>query len=164
LINALSAIDGTYTLNLADVYGTDRDFEFTASQLKRLLNTPRAQLNYNEVKAQVVQLMSNAAAAMRVAEKAENVVFDLTSGFATYTVTFANDKNYANMSSANLKAYAIKKYKAELPNSAHLRRWLSTCSSRSESTAIALSTLIKPTTKRLRPLCLGAKSYKINLI
>jgi hypothetical protein len=113
LINALSSIEGTYTLNLADVYGTDRDFEFTASQLKRLLNTSRAQLNYNEVKAQVVQLMSNAAAAVRAAEKAENVVFDLTSGFATYTVTFATDKNYANMSTANLKAYAIKKYKNE---------------------------------------------------
>jgi hypothetical protein len=108
IINSLSKIDGKMVLLLSDSYGTTRTLEFTAQQIKYLLRTPRTKLNFNEVKAQALQLMSDYWVDVRKAHNADDVVFEVVTGFATYTILFNNESAYQNVSSANLKDHVIK--------------------------------------------------------
>lgn len=102
-VNALAHIEGGIRLELNDVYGNNADFNFTANELKFLIKSQRSRINFAEAKQNVIDLMAGAADKFGC-EGASAIDFDLTTGFATYTVTFPSAKSYANLTVGNLKA------------------------------------------------------------
>jgi plasmid maintenance system antidote protein VapI len=113
IVNSLAKIDGKMVLQLSDSYGTTRSFDFSVQQIKYLARTPRTKLNFNEVKAQALQLMADSWVDVRKAHNADDVTFEVITGFATYTVLFNDDKPYQNLTSANLKDRVLKAIEPE---------------------------------------------------
>jgi hypothetical protein len=108
IFNSLSRVNGKLVLQLGDVYGTTRTLEYTVQEIKYFLRTPRTKLNYNEVKAQALQLMSDYWVDVRKAHNADDVVFEAVGGFATYTILFNDDSSYRYINSGNLKDQMVK--------------------------------------------------------
>ena len=102
-LNTMSADEGTLTVAMTDVYGHERKYEMSGSRLKQLFKNAPMQLGFNDVKNNVVDILSARCETYRQAANAEDCSFDIQNGFATYTLTFARESNYANLTQGSLK-------------------------------------------------------------
>ncbi len=102
-LNTMSSKEGTLTVELADVYGHKRSYAMSGARLKQLFKSAPMQLNFNDVKNNVVEILAIQCAKYKKAANAEDCTIDLQNGFATYTLTFARESNYANLTQGSLK-------------------------------------------------------------
>ncbi|MDE6277123.1 MAG: hypothetical protein K2M06_03355 [Muribaculaceae bacterium] len=102
-LNTLSAEEGKMSLELKDVYGHSRTYEMSGTRLKQLFRSAPMQLGFNDVKANVIEILAMRCPEYRKAANALDCTLDIESGFATYTLTFARESNYANLNQGSLK-------------------------------------------------------------
>lgn len=102
-LNTLSTEQGSMNLELSDVYGTSRTYSMDAARLKQLFKLSPMQLGFNDVKANVVEILASRCADYRAAANSQDCTFEIQNGFATYTLTFAKASNYSNLNQGSLK-------------------------------------------------------------
>lgn len=102
-LNTLSAEEGSMTVELSDVYGHTRSYEMSAARLKQLFRSAPMQLAFNDVKANVEELLAGRCELYRTRANAQECSFGIENGFATYTLTFAKESNYGNLTQGSLK-------------------------------------------------------------
>lgn len=102
-LNTLSLEKGSMNLVLADVYGHSREYTMDASRLKQLYKLTPMQLNFNEVKENVLDIFEEQCDFYKGAARALDCTFELKNGFAEYTLTFEKEQDYANLNQGSLK-------------------------------------------------------------
>jgi hypothetical protein len=102
-LNGMTAEKGSLEVALADVYGNSRTYTMDATRLKQLFKLSPMQLNFNDVKSNVVEILASRCADYREGANAQDCSFEIQGGFATYTLTFAKASNYANFNQGSLK-------------------------------------------------------------
>lgn len=112
-VNALSSKEQPLLVKVTDYSGATADYEMSASKLKRLYKTPLTQLDYTNVKNNVLEIMKSEADEF-MAAGSTGVTFSFAGGYADYTVSFPTKKDFITKDNAkaltlpNLKARAIK--------------------------------------------------------
>lgn len=102
-LNGMTAEKGALDVVLADVYGNSRTYTMDATRLRQLFKLSPMQLNFNDVKTNVIEILSSRCADYRSAANAQDCTFEIQGGFATYTLTFARESNYSNFNQGSLK-------------------------------------------------------------
>lgn len=112
-VNALSAKQQPMVVKVTDYSGATADFEMSASTLKRLYKTPLTQLDFTNVKNNVLEIMKSEADEFMIAGST-SVSFSFAGGYCDYTVSFPTKKDFITKDNAsaltlsNLKARGIK--------------------------------------------------------
>ncbi|MDE6311356.1 MAG: hypothetical protein K2L96_06010 [Muribaculaceae bacterium] len=102
-LNTMSADEGTLTVTMSDVYGHTRSYAMSGARLKQLFKSAPMQLSFNDVKNNVVEILSSRCDFYKDAANAQSCSFDIENGFATYTLAFSRESNYANLTQGSLK-------------------------------------------------------------
>lgn len=125
ILNALGRMEGQMNLTLYDVDGTSRLYEISHSRLKQLVRLRYMELNFNEVRTNVVELMSSDCAAYREgANGCEDVSFRLNGGFAEYTFVFGRAADYREFTQANLAGKYVNVLKPQYEGYGTLRNFV----------------------------------------
>ncbi len=112
-VNALSAKDQPMIVKVTDYSGATTDYELSASTLRRLYKTPLTQLDFTNVKNNVLEIMKSEADEFMIAGSTA-VSFSFAGGYGDYTVSFPTKKDFITKDTAsaltlsNLKARGIK--------------------------------------------------------
>lgn len=102
ILNTLSKEQGSLEITLSDVYGDSRTYSISSSRLKQLFKQSPMQLGFQEVKANVLEILASSAMEYRNRADATDATFALSNGFATYTLTFPKATAYGHMSQGSL--------------------------------------------------------------
>lgn len=102
-LNGLTAEEGDLDVILSDVYDHTRTYSMDASLLKKLLKNSPMQLQFNDVKANVIEILSERCEKYRAAANALECTLEIDGGFATYTLTFKSEAAYKNLNQGSLK-------------------------------------------------------------
>lgn len=108
VLNTLSKEKGSLALKLSDVLGNSREYPVSASRLVQLVRLKPMELNYNDVRTNVSDILAKKCAAYKAQYNADDCEFEITGGFAQYTLTFAKASAFASLSQANLAARYVK--------------------------------------------------------
>ena len=108
IVNTLAKVKEPLRLTLTDVYGTTRSYDLPAATLRTLFKTQRSQLQLPAVRAEVLEILRDRSIRFAVGPGVQKVDMELTSSFATYTITYDNAKSYSGLNVANLKARYLK--------------------------------------------------------
>ncbi len=122
ILNTLSKEQGSLELQLSDVYGDSRTYSISASRLKQLFKQSPMQLNFQEVKANVQQILASRAMYYRDKANATDASFAFQSGFATYTLVFPKASAYSHLKQASLAGRYVALLKPRYESLGSLRQ------------------------------------------
>lgn len=108
-VNAMSAKKQAMTVNLTDVYGDSHTYQITPAVLRRMVSSPLTQFNYTDARNALFSAFeANEAIFIPEGAKVKGVSTSFKGGFYNYTVEFENASAYKGLTTANLKARALK--------------------------------------------------------
>lgn len=102
LLNGLSTAQASVEIRMTDTDGETRVYPISSSRMKQLFTLKPIELNYTEVRDNVVLLLSQRCNGYKEAVNAESVDFSFKGGFAEYTFVFAKPTAYANQTPGSL--------------------------------------------------------------
>lgn len=111
VINTLAQEKGSLKIKLADIRGTSREYEVSASRLKQLVKLKPMELGYNDVRTNVADIMAAKCPAYRAQYNAAECEFEFKGGFAQYTLTFDRASAYSSLNQASLTGRYLKEIK-----------------------------------------------------
>ena len=108
-VNALTVKDFPVVVTITDVYGESKTYEYTPATLRRMIKSPLAQMDFTEARD---GLFAALAASKDQFDPTEGHVKEFTTsfkgGFYAYNVEFENARFYQGLTTANIKARALK--------------------------------------------------------
>lgn len=108
-VNALSSEDLPVTVTLTDVYGESRSYEIKPAALRRMVTVPLTQFNFTEAREGLFAALAGAEELFRPQEKqVKSITTSFKGGFFAYNIEFANASAFRGLTSANIKARALK--------------------------------------------------------
>lgn len=108
-VNALTEKEGVISIRLTDVYGESRDYEVTAAALRRMIKSPLTQISFNEARDGLFAALAASEAQFMPEEgHIKGYSTSFKGGFYAYNVEFDNARYYKGLTTANLKARALK--------------------------------------------------------
>lgn len=102
-LNTMSKEEGNFKLEVSDVYGHSRTYTMSGARLKQLFKLPPMQLDFQDVKANVVEILASRCPDYMKAVNAADATFEISGGFATYTLSFEKATAFSNMTQGSLK-------------------------------------------------------------
>lgn len=108
VINTIAAEKSSLKIDLADVDGCKRSYDIVAARLKQLVKLKPMELNYNDVRTNVSDILDKECLAYAEQYGAESCEFAIVGGFAQYTLTFGRATAYANLNQASLTGRYLK--------------------------------------------------------
>ena len=122
-VNALSEKDAPIAVNLTDVYGDSKTYELSPALIRRMVKSPLAQLDFNEAKTALFAAFEASEEQFRPETEGPVTGFSTSfkGGFYAYDVEFANPRSYKELTTANLKARALKVLEKRYANLGTLR-------------------------------------------
>lgn len=111
VLNTLSQEKGSLKIELSDTHGETKDCSIGATRLKKLYQLKPMELNYNEVKTNVSDILEARCPQLAAQYKAESAEFSISGGFAQYTFTFARPTAYSQLNQASLRGRYLKPLK-----------------------------------------------------
>lgn len=120
-VNALTDKDMPIVVSLTDVYGDSHSYELTPATLRRMVKSPLTQFNYNEAREGLFAALAASEAQFMPAKGAKSVSTSFKGGFFAYNVEFEKASSYKDVTTANLKARALKVLEARYANLGTLR-------------------------------------------
>lgn len=111
VLNTLSQEKGSLKIELSDTHGETKDCSIAAARLKKLYQLKPMELNYNEVKTNVSDILEARCPQLAAQYKAESAEFSISGGFAQYTFTFARPTAYSQLNQASLRGRYLKPLK-----------------------------------------------------
>lgn len=115
-LNTLSAEKGSLKITLAGADGTTKDFTIGSARLKKLLVIKPSELGFSEVKDNVALIMEKRCAEYKDAYKATEASFEITGGFAQYTLVFESASMFSNLNQDSLRGRYQKVLQAQYAN------------------------------------------------
>lgn len=108
-VNALSQKDYPLSITLTDVYGDSHTYDFTPAALRRMVKSPLTQLGYTEARDGLFAAMAASEAQFAPDEgHVKGYSTSFKGGFYAYNVEFEKAAFYKGLTTANLKARALK--------------------------------------------------------
>jgi len=108
-INAMTGKDIPMIVTLTDVYGESRSYELTAAKFRRMVKSPLSQLNYTEAREGLFAAFAASEELFRpTGNDIKSISTSFKGGFYAYNVEFAKASDYRSLTTANLKARALK--------------------------------------------------------
>lgn len=108
-VNALSEKDFPLIVTLTDVYGDSHTYEFTPASLRRMVKSPLTQLDYTEAREGLFAAFAASEAQFEPTEgHVKGYSTSFKGGFYAYNVEFENSRYYNGLTTANIKARALK--------------------------------------------------------
>lgn len=108
-VNALSEKDFPLVVTLTDVYGDSHSYEFTPATLRRMVKSPLTQLDYTEAREGLFAAFAASEAQFEPTEgHVKGYSTSFKGGFYAYNVEFENSRFYKGLTTANIKARALK--------------------------------------------------------
>lgn len=111
-VNALVKIKGMLAINLVDADGQSHKYDIPAARLVKLIKLKPMELNFSDVRANVLDILDARCNAYKEQYKAEACEFTVLGNFAQYTLTFARATAYAQLNQASLTGRYVKILKA----------------------------------------------------
>lgn len=111
VVNTISKEEGKMAITLIDRKGGSKTFDVPAARLRQLVKLKPMELNYNDARANVLEIMEERDDAFELAANAEDVSFEVANGFAQYTFTFPNANGYARLKQAQLTGRCLNAVK-----------------------------------------------------
>lgn len=102
-LNTLSDEKGTLKVVLTGADGNVNTFTVGAARLKKLLVLKPSELNFSVVKDNVNLIMDKRCAAYADEYNARECSYEISTGFAQYTLVFASASAYANLTQDSLR-------------------------------------------------------------
>lgn len=102
MLNTLRKCEGKLIIQLSDTKANSRTYQIGATRLVQLVQLPSSQLNFTAVKDNISQIMAAECDNYRQSAGAADARFNITGGFAQYTLTFANKSAYRQFNQASL--------------------------------------------------------------
>lgn len=125
ILNALGRMQGSLELTLSDVDNNSRTYTISSSRLKQLVRLRPMELNFNEVKGAISDIMSDRCANLRADTRGcTEVVFALDGGFAQYTLTFGRPSDIASCTQGSLARIYVNMLKPEYEAMGDLRPYV----------------------------------------
>lgn len=125
ILNALGRMRGSLELTLTDVDNNSRTYSISSSRLKQLVRLRPMELNFNEVKGAVTDIMSNRCAALRANTRGcTEVTFAMDGGFAQYTLTFGRPSDISACTQGSLARIYVNMLKPEYEGMGELRPYV----------------------------------------
>lgn len=116
LLNELSKVEGTLTLTLSDTRYNKRSYTITSSRLKQIFRARTSELNFNDVKENIRQIMAARCDTYNTSANAQSTSFAYANGFAQYTLTFENRSKYSNLTQGSLTGRYLNVLKPQYEN------------------------------------------------
>lgn len=116
VINTLAKEKGQLRITLGDVYGTSRCYPVGASRLVQLVKLKNMELNYNDVRSNIADILASQCVQYKDQYKAIDAEFEIKGGFAQYKLTFPRATAYANLNQASLTGRYLKTLQARYEN------------------------------------------------
>ena len=113
IANALTRLDGKMTVTVTDVDNASRSYEIPVARVKQLVRLRPMELNFTEVRANVLEIMGKRCAALREATGADDVQFAFSGGFAQYSFTFGSARDYSRYNRGSLTGHYVNLLKPE---------------------------------------------------
>ena len=88
VLNTLGEEEGKMTVTILDCQGGAKEFDIPSARLKQLVKLKPMELNYTAARDNMLELMAKRAPFYAEQAKAKSAEFDLSAGFAQYTITF----------------------------------------------------------------------------
>lgn len=114
-INTLSKAESSIDVKLSEPEGKAKSFILSGKDLKKLVTTPRSQLNPSGVSTNIKSLFeclnSEMTDSLVMSSKGTILPIDFESGFIKITVDFENSSDFAKLTLPNLKARALKYFR-----------------------------------------------------
>lgn len=108
-VNALSEKNFPLVITLTDVYGDSHTYEFTPATLRRMVKSPLTQLDYTEAREGLFAAFAASEAQFEPSEgHVKGYSTSFKGGFYAYNVEFENPRFYKGLTTANIKARALK--------------------------------------------------------
>ena len=108
VLNTLSSEEGSLKLTLSDTHGTSREYPVAAGRLKQLVKLKPMELNYNDVRTNVSDILAKKCSEYKDAYNATDAEFGIVSSFAQYTLAFPKASAYSNLNQASLTGRYLK--------------------------------------------------------
>lgn len=116
VVNTLNKEKGSMKITLTGADGQSKEFSVAAPRLVKLIKLKPSELNFNEVKENVVEILASRCEALKEKYQAENVEFEIASSFAQYTFTFQRPTAYAQLTQASLRGRYLKVLQEQYEN------------------------------------------------
>lgn len=109
MVNAMANKEVPMIVTLTDVYGESRSYELTAAKFRRMVKSPLTQLSFNEARDGLFAALA-ASEAQFIPEGGgvKAITTSFKGGFYAYNVEFEKATAYKGLTTANLKARALK--------------------------------------------------------
>lgn len=121
-VNALTEKNAPVIVKLTDVYGDSSTYTISPATLRRMVKSPLTQLGFNEARDALFAAFAASEELFRPQERGvKEISTSFKGGFFAYNITFDNPRNYRGITSANLKARAIKVLNARYAHIGTLR-------------------------------------------
>lgn len=125
ILNSLGHIEGSLELTLNDVNGDSRTYTITPSRLKQLVRLRPMELNFNEVKTNISEIMSRRCGALRDgANGCTGATFQISGGFAQYTLSFGRAADYRDFTQASLTGKYVNLLKPQYTGYGELKPYI----------------------------------------
>lgn len=109
MVNAMTSKEVPMIVTLTDVYGESRSYELTAAKFRRMIKSPLTQLNFNEARDGLLAAFAASEEQFRPeGEAVKAITTSFKGGFFAYNVEFVKASTYKGLTTANLKARALK--------------------------------------------------------
>ena len=116
ILNTLNKEEGSMKITLTGADGQSKEFTIPAARAVRLVKLKPSELNFNEVKENVVEILASRCEELKEKYSAENVEFEIASSFAQYTFTFKRPTAYASLTQASLRGRYLKVLQEQYEN------------------------------------------------
>ncbi|MBD5234602.1 MAG: hypothetical protein HDS65_10575 [Bacteroidales bacterium] len=116
IANTLTKEKGQLVIKLEDTHGNTRDYNVSAARFVKLIKLRPMELNYNDVRTNVSDILASRCASYAAAYNATSCEFDIAYSFAQYTLTFPNTRAFANLNQASLTGRYQKILKEQYEN------------------------------------------------
>lgn len=113
IANALGRLEGNMVVTITDVDNESQSYTISHSRLKNLIRARLMELNFNEVKSNVTEIMEKATEGYKEAVNAAEAEFAVKTGFAQYTIKFNRAVEYRNFNQASLRGRYVNKLKPQ---------------------------------------------------
>lgn len=96
IVNGISRTKGSLSITITNVNGEAKEYNIGHARLVQLVQKKNSELNFNDVKENVMKLLEKKCAEYVEPANATGCTFAMANGFAQYTLTFKNTQAFAN--------------------------------------------------------------------
>ncbi len=113
IVNGINLTKGSISITITNVNEEAKEYTIGHARLVQLVQKKNSELNFNDVKQNVVKIMETECAKYADDVKAESCTFALANGFAQYTITFKNASAFSNQTQGSVLGRYIKVLKEQ---------------------------------------------------